>query len=73
MSVVGELYRLSATALGYLLNETSPPLAFGWVELADGRQVLGYRAHCDQVPQDSIDISAYGSWLAYLKANKDAS
>lgn len=60
-----ELHRIPTAALGRLLCVLPPPLAIGPVELADGR-VLGMV--CAGCPPDAVDISAFGSWPAYLRS-----
>jgi allophanate hydrolase len=58
--VTGELWRLPRPALADLLAESRPPLGLGWVDLADGRTVLGYLAE-DAAVRDLAPIAS-GSW-----------
>ncbi|MFC4531296.1 allophanate hydrolase [Sphaerisporangium dianthi] len=62
-----ELYDLDREALGTLLAETGPPLGLGSVDLADGRRVLGFLCEA-YAAEPAKDISAHGSWPAYLLA-----
>ncbi|MFC7385356.1 allophanate hydrolase [Sphaerisporangium rhizosphaerae] len=65
VAVEVELYELGTQALGTLLADTAPPLTLGTVDLADGRRVLGFL--CEAYAAESAkDISAHGSWPAYL-------
>ncbi|MGW4640498.1 allophanate hydrolase [Sphaerisporangium sp. NPDC004334] len=67
VAVEVELYELGTQALGTLLADTGPPLTLGTVDLADGRRVLGFL--CEAYAAESAkDISAHGSWPAYLLA-----
>jgi allophanate hydrolase len=58
--VTGELWRLPRPALADLLAESRPPLGLGWVDLADGRSVLGYLAE-DAAVRGLAPIAS-GSW-----------
>jgi allophanate hydrolase len=63
----GELWALSAAALGALLGALPAPMALGPVTLADGRSVVGFQ--CEPAALDgAADITAHGSWPAYLAA-----
>jgi allophanate hydrolase len=59
-TVVGELWRLPRPALADLLAESLPPLGLGWVDLSDGRTVLGYLAEHAAVRE--LDALPGGSW-----------
>jgi allophanate hydrolase len=58
--VTGEVWRVPAPALADLLTESRPPLGLGWVDLADGRTVLGYLAQ-DSAVRD-LPVVPSGSW-----------
>lgn len=64
-----ELHELPTTALGDLLAALPAPLALGRIHLLDG-EVLGMV--CTVAPTGSVDISAWGSWPAYLAATSKA-
>jgi allophanate hydrolase len=66
-AIEGELWRLPSAALGPFLARLPRPMALAHVELADGRQVVGFT--CETVAlDDAADITSYGSWPAYLAA-----
>ena len=70
-SIEVELWNLPAPATGSLLRSISPPLGIGWLELVDGRTVLGFLCEAYAV-QTAIDITASGGWRAYQRAgNQD--
>jgi len=60
-----ELHRIPVTALGQLLCALPAPLAVGRVELETG-STLGLV--CVGEPAGAVDVSAHGSWPAYLAA-----
>ncbi|GIJ68242.1 allophanate hydrolase [Virgisporangium ochraceum] len=62
-----ELHRIPPAGLGALLAGIPAPLGLGSVELADGRTVTGFLAEAYAVA-GAPDITAYGSWPAYLGA-----
>jgi len=68
-SVEVELHELPTTSLGDLLAALPAPLALGRIHLLDG-EVLGMV--CTVTPTGSVDISAWGSWPAYLAATSTA-
>jgi len=62
-----EVWDLPEAAVGRLLAEVAPPLAFGPVALDDGGTVPGFVAqHLDEHAPGVIDITAFGGWRAYL-------
>ncbi|MFI9387921.1 allophanate hydrolase [Kutzneria sp. NPDC052558] len=64
-SLAGERWTLSAAGLGRFLAGLPAPMALGRIVLADGEQVLGF--HCDpETAAGGVDITRYGSWMAYL-------
>jgi allophanate hydrolase len=64
-AVEGELWLLRPAALGDFLAELPAPMALGPVTLADGRTVVGFT--CETAALDGArDITAFGSWPAYL-------
>jgi allophanate hydrolase len=69
-AIEGELWRLPAAALGPFLAQLPPPMALTQVQLADGRAVVGFT--CETAALDGApDITAHGSWPAYLDASVD--
>jgi len=56
-----EVWALPTPALGRLVSQVVRPLAFGRVELADGRWVVGYLAEPYGLTT-AIDITAHGGW-----------
>ena len=58
-----ELWELPQQGLAPLLSTVAPPLAFGAIELDDLRSVTGFVA---TETDDAEDITAFGSWRAYL-------
>jgi len=67
-AIEGELWQLSPGALGTFLAGLPAPMALGPVRLADGREVVGFQAEPVAVA-GAADISAFGSWPAYLAAD----
>jgi allophanate hydrolase len=65
-----ELWVLPARHVGSLLSTVNSPLGLGRVELADGRDVLGFLCE-GYVASEALDITAAGSWRAYLAASLD--
>ncbi|OHV37103.1 MULTISPECIES: allophanate hydrolase-related protein [Pseudofrankia] len=63
-SATGELWLLPRPAIAELLLETPPPLGFGWVDLADGRRVLGYL--CEAAATDGRPLVPDGDWRRRL-------
>jgi allophanate hydrolase len=58
-----EVWDLPETAIGTLLADVAPPLAFGPVVLDDGTTVPGFvAAHLDD---GAVDITHFGGWRAY--------
>jgi allophanate hydrolase len=65
--IEGELWELPSAALGPFLAALPAPMTLGQVTLGDGRSVVGFG--CETVALDGAqDITAHGSWLAYLAA-----
>ncbi|MDT3440397.1 gamma-glutamylcyclotransferase [Pseudofrankia sp. BMG5.37] len=65
-SATGELWLLPRPAITELLLETSPPLGFGWVDLDDGRRVLGYL--CEAAATTGRPLVPDGDWRRRLPA-----
>ncbi|MGX5682139.1 allophanate hydrolase [Schumannella luteola] len=66
-SIAGELWRLSPGALGEFLAVLPAPMTLGRIELSDGTEVVGFG--CTPAALDGAqDITAHGSWPAYLAA-----
>lgn len=64
-AVTAEVYRLPAVAVGSLLAAVPAPLGIGHVELADGRDVLGFLCEAGRTA-GAVDITAFGGWREYL-------
>ncbi|NYI40367.1 allophanate hydrolase [Demequina lutea] len=60
--LAGELWSLSPAALGAFLAGLPQPMSLGKIELADGREVLGFGC---SFPEGS-DITEFGGWREYL-------
>ncbi|THV35609.1 allophanate hydrolase-related protein [Glycomyces buryatensis] len=74
-TIEGELYDIDLRVLRESLLPAEPAdLELGVVGLADGTEALGMRLRreCSDLPE-LIDITAYGSWRAYLASKTDAS
>jgi allophanate hydrolase len=66
-AIEGELWRLPVTGLGDFLAALPAPMALGRVRLADGTEPIGFL--CEPAALvDAEDITAFGSWPAYLEA-----
>ncbi len=69
VEIEGELWELPPAALGSFLAALPTPMTLGQVTLADGRAVVGFG--CETAALDgAADISAHGSWPAYLAARR---
>ena len=69
-SLAGERWTLSAAALGTFLAALPHPMALGPIRLDTGESILGF--HCDpDTAASGIDITALGSWRAYLAQRPD--
>jgi allophanate hydrolase len=66
-AIEGELWQLPSAALGPFLAGLPRPMALGHIELADGREVVGFTCETEAL-DGAPDITSYGSWPAYLKA-----
>jgi allophanate hydrolase len=66
-AVVGERWRMSATALGALVSELPVPMTIGRVQLADRSWVPGFLVEA-AATVGAQEITGYGGWLAYLAA-----
>jgi allophanate hydrolase len=66
-AIEGELWTIPSHGLGTLLADLPAPMALGPVVLADGRGVVGFLCQ-DVALLDAHDITALGSWPAYLAA-----
>jgi allophanate hydrolase len=65
VSIAGELWRVPVHLMAKLLADLPRPMAFGPVELDDGREVVGFLCQPDAL-DGARDISSFGSWPAYL-------
>ncbi len=70
-AIEGELWAVPPTALGTFLAALPAPMALGQVALADGRRVVGFTCEAEAL-RGAADITAYGSWPAYLRASVGA-
>ncbi|MEU0092233.1 allophanate hydrolase [Kribbella sp. NPDC006257] len=66
-----EVWRLPPAALADFLTTVTPPLAIGPLDLADGRQVLGFLCTADAA-DPSREITAAGSWRNHLAPTRAA-
>jgi allophanate hydrolase len=64
--IEGELFRVSAAGLGAFLAELPAPMALTSIELADGREVVGFTCTYDAASA-AIDITHLASWRTYLQ------
>lgn len=64
--IAGEVWRLSAGALGTLLAALPAPMSLGQVELADGTWVVGFGCTVESGAAGT-DITAAGGWVAALR------
>ena len=62
-----EVWSLPADAIAGFAETIARPLGLGHVELAGGRQVLGFICSAEGARSDR-DITEYGGWRAYLAA-----
>jgi allophanate hydrolase len=66
-AVEGELWRVPPAGLASLLEALPPPMALGSVALEDGTRAVGFL--CEPLAAEGAeDITAHGSWPAYLAA-----
>ncbi|BDU03712.1 allophanate hydrolase [Nocardia sputorum] len=64
--IEGELFRVSAAGLGAFLAELPAPMALTSIELADGRDVVGFTCTHDAAAA-ATDITHHASWRTYLR------
>ena len=64
--IAGEVWRLSAGALGTLLAALPAPMSLGQVELVDGAWVVGFGCTVESGAAGT-DITAAGGWVAALR------
>jgi allophanate hydrolase len=62
-ALAGERWALSAAGLGAFLAALPEPMQLGQVRLADGTSCVGFFCAASATGED---ITAYGSWPAYL-------
>jgi allophanate hydrolase len=67
-AIEGELWALTAEALGRFMDNVRPPLAIGTVQLADGRQTNGFVCE-GWATSEAEEITGYGGWRAWLAAD----
>ncbi|MFA1551107.1 allophanate hydrolase [Actinomadura chokoriensis] len=63
--IAGEVWQLTAGALGRFLAALPAPMTLGRVELSDGQWVVGFGATADATASGR-DITAHGGWKAWL-------
>lgn len=63
--IAGEVWRMSAGALGRFLAELPEPMSLGQVELSDGTRVVGFGCTVE-AGAAGTDITASGGWVAAL-------
>ncbi len=63
-----ELWAMEAEAFGRFVASVPPPLSFGTIILAGGRQVKGFLVEAEAVA-NARDISSHGGWRAFVSAN----
>jgi allophanate hydrolase len=68
-SIEVEVWSLADRDLVQLVSSTPWPLAFGTVELADGRKVVGFVCQVGG-ERGAADITSYGGWRAYAGAQQ---
>jgi allophanate hydrolase len=64
--IAGELWELPTEGLGTLLAELPMPMSLTRIDLADGRQVVGFGCAHDAA-EAGTDITEFGGWLRYLE------
>lgn len=67
VSIEIEVWDLPESALGSFFDTIEPPLGLGWVELENGNNVCGFICEANAI-SPSCDISEYGGWRAWLRA-----
>ncbi len=63
-----ELWAISAEGLGHLMTMIDTPLGIGTLRLVDGRMVKGFVCEAWAVGDSAQDITALGSWRAFMAA-----
>jgi len=66
-SVAGERWRMPVASFGTFVAALPAPMTIGSIELADGSQLPGFLVEAAATAGAS-DITAFGSWRAYLAA-----
>ncbi|HEX3875202.1 MAG TPA: allophanate hydrolase, partial [Solirubrobacteraceae bacterium] len=67
--IEGELWAMPAAGLASLLGVLPAPMSLGAVALAGGRSVVGFL--CEPIGlENAPDISAHGSWPAFLASQR---
>ncbi|MEU1962018.1 allophanate hydrolase [Nocardia sp. NPDC019304] len=64
--IEGELFRVATAGLGRFLAELPAPMALTRIELADGREVVGFACTYDAA-RTATDITHHASWRTYLQ------
>ncbi|MFI9636876.1 allophanate hydrolase [Nocardia sp. NPDC051929] len=64
--IEGELFRVSPAGLGGFLADLPAPMALTSIELADGRDVVGFACTYDAASA-ATDITHHASWREYLR------
>ncbi|MBR23329.1 MAG: allophanate hydrolase [Leifsonia sp.] len=68
-SITGERWRLSPAALGRFLAALPAPMTLGRVRLRGGEEVVGFGCTTTAL-EHATEITEYGSWPAYLDAQR---
>lgn len=71
-SIELEIWKLPVQTLGTFIDGIQAPLGIGKVELADGREVMGFLCE-EYATNDALDITQFGGWLAYINNDADGS
>jgi gamma-glutamylcyclotransferase (GGCT)/AIG2-like uncharacterized protein YtfP len=69
VSVSGEIYELDLEHLDRLLMGEPPGLGLGVVDLEDSGKMLGIFWVAAELPGTAVEISRFGGWREYRRAN----
>ena len=61
-----ELWSITPAGLGQLMTMIDTPLGIGTLQLSDGRKVKGFVCEAVAARADAEDITALGSWRAFM-------
>jgi hypothetical protein len=68
VSVAGEIYELDLEHLEHLMAAEPPGLGLRVVQLASNERTLGIFWVAPDLPQSAVDISRFGGWREYRRA-----